>query len=144
MTVPRLACWGLGMLAGDKVLEVTNGPNLVNKVILLGPSNFLKIKKLPVFKNQILPPNLAFWQIGSASVLTTVSWGSDAAALPALEVGHVSSSLPRSPCSRNDTCFPSSQPLLGPQRHLSLRPWAQVDMETSPAHMPSRLEAERP
>lgn len=70
------------MLVGDKVPEVTNGPNLVNKVILLGLSNFLRIKKLPVFKNHILPPNLAFGQTGSASVLATVSWGSDAAAPP--------------------------------------------------------------
>lgn len=69
-----------------------------------------------------------------------VSRGSDAAA--SLEADHVSSSLPRSPCSRNGTCFPSLRRELGPQRHLSLRTQPQADMETPAAQLPSGLEAE--
>lgn len=130
-----------GVLVGDKRLAVISEPNLVDETILWSLRIFKNEKSCQCLKITFCPQ---IWLSGNPGPVSSwkVSWGSDAAA--SLEVGHVSSSLPKSPRSRSDTCFPSLRRVLGSQRHLSLRPQPPADMETPVHQLPSGLEAERP
>lgn len=62
MTVLKLASLGpQGVPVEYRRPEVPNRPNLADKAIWLGLDFYFLIKKLPVCKYQILPPNQAFW-----------------------------------------------------------------------------------